>query len=56
MLSVFNLQQQLIILFLTSIPIIIHGRLLSKLIIFEPRRIKRKITDYQVRQEQLIKS
>ncbi len=56
MLSGLNLQQQLIILFLTSIPIIIHGILLSKLLISEPRRIRRKITDYQVREEQLIKS
>ena len=50
-----NLQEQLFILTLVCIPILAHGSLLSKFIIFKPRRIKNLIAQYQAKEEQLIK-
>ena len=50
-----NLQKQLFILTLVCIPIFAHGSLLSKFIIFKPRRIKNLIAQYQAKEEQLIR-
>ena len=50
-----NLQEQLFILTLVCIPILAHGSLLSKFIIFKPRRIKNLIAQYQAKEEQLIR-
>ncbi len=48
-------QQQLLLRFIATIPVITHCVSLSKFVIFKPRHIKRIITNYQAKKEQLIK-
>lgn len=53
--SLLTFSQQLLLMTIIIFPVIIYGTLLSKLIVFKPRQIRKIISDYYSQEEQLIK-
>ena len=53
--SLLNFSQQLLLIAIIIFPVITYGSLLSKLMVFKPRKIRKIISDYYSQEEQLIK-